>query len=199
MRWGGHTNLTPESNVHVRIRSVSFPQVVAMHRKPSADEYNEYYQLYVGQVLEGDIIDVLKAQQVRMSDLLAGIPDSKVSYRYAPGKWTTREVVGHVVDTEWIFVYRALRIARGDKTPLAGMEQDEFMAGANFEKRALSSLMDEFSSLRTAAIEMFASFDEEIMDRQGTASGFPFSVRALLFIIAGHAEHHMKVLKERYL
>jgi len=170
-----------------------------MHRKPSTDEFNEYYQRYVGQVPDGDIIDVLKAQRERMSDLLAGIPDSKISYRYAPGKWTTREVAGHVVDTEWIFVYRALRIARGDSTPLAGMEQDAFMAGANFENRALSSIMHEFSSLRTAAIEMFASFDENILDLRGTASGFPFTVRALLFIIAGHAEHHMNVLKERYL
>ncbi len=170
-----------------------------MHRKPSADEYNEYYQLYVDQVPDGDIIDEVTAQRARILDLLAGIPDSKVSYRYAPEKWTTREVVGHVVDTEWIFVYRALRIARGDKTPLAGMEQDDFMAGANFENRALSSLLAEFSGLRSAAIEMFESFDEEIMDLRGTASGFPISVRALLFIIAGHAEHHMKVLKERYL
>ncbi len=108
-------------------------------------------------------------------------------------------LVAPVGDAEWIFSYRALRMARNDSTPLAGMDQNEVMEGANFDDRTLQSLMDEFDHLRSASIVLFSSFDEKIRSRSGTASGFSFTVRALMYIIAGHAEHHMRVLNERYL
>lgn len=166
---------------------------------PSRGEYNEFYQGYIDQVPDGEIVDVLRSQQHRMKDLLSSFPESRVDYRYAEGKWSAKEVVGHIVDTEWIFTYRALRMARNDSTPLAGMDQNEVMEGANFDDRTLQSLMDEFDHLRSASIVLFSSFDEKIRSRLGTASGFSFTVRALLYIIAGHAEHHMRVLNERYL
>ena len=166
---------------------------------PTPGEYNEFYQEYIDQVPEGEIVDVLRSQQHRMGDLLSSFPESRIDYRYEEGKWSAKQVVGHVVDAEWIFTYRALRMARNDNTHLAGMDQDEFMDGANFENRSLQSLADEFNHLRSASLELFSSFDETIRSRSGTASGFPFTVRALMYIIAGHAEHHMRVLKERYL
>lgn len=168
-----------------------------MHPLPG--EYNEFYQGYIDQVPDGEIVDVLRSQQHRMKDLLSSVPESRIDYRYAEGKWSAKEVVGHVVDAEWIFTYRALRMARNDSTPLAGMDQNEVMEGANFDDRTLQSLMDEFDHLRSASIVLFSSFDEKIRSRSGTASGYSFTVRALMYIIAGHAEHHMRVLNERYL
>lgn len=168
-------------------------------RRPAPGEYDEFYSGYIGHVPDGDIIDVLRNQRQELGELISRVPDDRVDYRYAPGKWTTREVIGHVIDTEWVFVYRALWLARAVPTPLPGMDQDEFMAGANFSTRPLTALANEHRGLRTAAIELFESFDEDIMDRTGIASGVEFTVRALVHIIAGHVYHHMRVLEQRYL
>ena len=167
--------------------------------RPTPEEFNEFYQDYIDQVPDGDILDFLKSQRLRMNELISSFPESRIDYRYADGKWSAKQVVGHVVDTEWIFTYRALRIARNDRTPMAGMDQNEFMAGANFGDRTLESLGQEFNHLRSASVELFSSFNEGVMSRSGTASGFPFTVRALIYIIGGHTEHHMCVLQERYL
>ena len=167
-------------------------------RRPGADEYVEYYAGYVSRVPDGDIIDILRRQLDSGLDVLEGFSREKSEYRYAPDKWSVKEVLGHVIDVEWIFTYRALRIARGDKTPLAGMEQDEFMAGANFADRDIAGMLEEYRHLRMANVKLFESFDEEMLLRRGTASGCEFSVRALLYIIAGHSSHHMSVLKEKY-
>lgn len=168
-------------------------------RRPTRAEYDDFYGGYVGLVPDGDIIDILGEQGAALRELIASIPVEKADHRYAPGKWTTREVVGHVIDAEWVFVSRALWFARAVPTPLPGMDQDEFMAGANFGDRTLARLADEHHSLRSAAIVLFESFDEDIMDRVGVASGCEFTVRAIPHIIAGHAFHHMGVLEERYL
>ena len=170
-----------------------------MSQRPASTEYNEYYGVYIDQVPEGDIVGILKDQKERIDDLMAQIPESKLDFRYEQGKWSVKEVIGHVIDTEWIFAYRALRMARNDSTALAGMDQNEFMEGANFGDRELRSLAAEFLHLRSATIELFSSFDESLRDRAGTASGFPFTVRSLMYITAGHAEHHMRILRERYL
>lgn len=167
--------------------------------RPGPGEYFEYYDRYVSIVPPGDILDILRNQHASILDVVAGINRDKSEYRYAPAKWSVKEVFGHVVDVEWIFTYRALRIARGDKTPMAGMEQDEFMAGANFADRELVDLADEFRHLRAADVKLFESFDDEILDRVGTASGRSFTVRSILYIIAGHAQHHVDVLKKKYL
>jgi hypothetical protein len=168
-------------------------------RRPAANEYAEYYAGYVSQVPDHAILDILKDQQASTMNLLAGIPEAKHDYRYAPAKWTVKEVVGHLVDTEWVFTYRALRFARSDGTPLPGMDQDQFMAEANFEDRSLQSLVDEFRNLRSANLSLFESFDEGILDKTGMASDCTFTVRAILYIIAGHQIHHINILKERYL
>jgi len=168
-------------------------------RRPGRGEYADYYAGYIALVPDGDVVEVLRSQGDETAELFASIPAERWDYRYAPGKWTTREVIGHLIDTEWVFVYRALRFARGDGTPLPGMDQDEFMAGANFGARPLPGMADEYRHLRGAGTALFASFDEGILDRSGDASGCRFTVRALLYVIAGHERHHLDFLKERYL
>jgi len=168
-------------------------------RRPNPAESNEFYHGYISLVPEGDIIDILREQATALQSLIAAIPEEKADYRYAPGKWTTREVIGHVIDAEWLFVSRALWFARAVPTPLPGMDQDEFMAGANFGDRTLTGLAEEHAGLRSAAVVLFESFDEDIMDRTGVASGLEFTVRAVPYIVAGHAFHHMSVLEDRYL
>lgn len=167
--------------------------------RPINAEYDEFYHGYISLVPDGDIIEILREQRHALGELIARIPAERVDFRYAPGKWTTREVVGHVIDAEWVFVSRALWFARGVPTPLPGMDQDEFMAGANFGNRSLARLAEEHAGLRSAAIVLFDSFDEDIMDRVGIASGCEFTVRSVPYIVAGHASHHMGVLEELYL
>lgn len=168
-------------------------------RRPAPTEYDAYYHGYVSAVPDGDIIDILDRQRISLGELIAAIPPDRADYRYAPGKWTTREVIGHVIDAEWVFTSRALWFARGIATPLPGMDQDEFMSGANFGDRSLSGLAAEFAGLRSADTVLFKSFGEDIMSRVGVASGAEITVRALAHIIAGHAFHHMRVIEERYL
>jgi len=168
-------------------------------RRPAPDEYFEYYDTYIRLVPDGDIIDILKEQLASSVACFRTIPEEKTDFRYAPGKWSTKEVIGHMIDAEWVFTSRALWFARGDRQQLPGMDQDEFMAGANFGERELSSLIEEYRHLRGAGIALFGSFGEEILDRAGNASGHDFTVRSFAYIIAGHERHHLQVLKERYL
>jgi len=167
-------------------------------KRPQSHEFNAFYAGYVGCVPEGDVIETLKTQQRALLDWIALHAPGIENYAYADGKWTTKEVIGHIIDTEWIFTYRALRFARGDSSPLPGMDQTVFMEGANFADRSLTELATEFDGLRTASAQLLASFSEDILQRTGTASGFPFSVRAMSWIIAGHCQHHFNILKERY-
>lgn len=168
-------------------------------QRPTRAEYDEYYHTYIGKVPDGDIIEILGQQLDQSLALFASIPEEKETFRYAPGKWSTKEVIGHIIDTEWIFVYRALRFARGDTTPLVGMDQDTFMDGARFNSRPMRSIVDEYRHLRSADLALFESFGEDILERTGSASGFDFTVRAILYLVAGHERHHIGVLKERYL
>jgi len=171
----------------------------AAQGRPDRSEYDAYYETYVSRVPDGAVLDTLRAQLESTGALLDGIPAAKHGHRYAEGKWSVREVVGHVLDTERVFTYRALRFARGDATPLPGMDQDEFMAGSNFEARTLADLTDEYRHLRRASIALFASFDDTILARGGVASDCSFTVRSLLYIVAGHERHHVGVLRECYL
>ena len=123
----------------------------------------------------------------------------KLNYRCAPGKWSIKEVIGHLVDSERVFAYRALCFSRNDKNPLPSMEQDDYVTYGNFDRRTLQDLGDEFRYVRLSSIILFKSFDKEIELRRGTASGFEFTVRTFPYIIAGHVEHHLKILKDRYL
>lgn len=166
--------------------------------RPTPDEYNEFYAGYINAVPAGDISQILLAQKEQVLSWIDQATDDGADYRYEPGKWSAKEVIGHMIDTEWIFSYRALRFARGDQSPLPGMDQNVFMAGANFADRSLHDLRAEFSGLRAASFQLVSSFSEEILNRTGVASGFTFSVRAMSWIIAGHCQHHLNILKERY-
>jgi hypothetical protein len=167
--------------------------------KPVAGEYNSYYSKYIDLVPDGDVAGTLASQIGGTLAALWAISDADSLKRYAPGKWSIREMLGHMNDTERIFAYRALRIARGDQTPLAGFEQDDYIAPGKFDARSWASLIEEFEAIRKSNLAMFRGLDEEAWQRTGTASNNPVTVRALAYIIAGHERHHMNVLREKYL
>jgi uncharacterized damage-inducible protein DinB len=145
------------------------------------------------------MLSVLTQQLESTLQLLSGIDEAKANERYEPDKWSIKELVGHLIDSERVFAYRALWIARGDKTPLPGMDQDDFVRGANFDDQTLADLATEFELVRLSTLQLFKSLSDEAWERRGTASDHEVSVRALAFIIAGHEVHHMKVLRTRYL
>ncbi|HWT89409.1 MAG TPA: DinB family protein, partial [Candidatus Angelobacter sp.] len=167
-------------------------------KRPEATEYAEFYAGYVSKVPGTDAVSVLESQRLQMVQLFAGRSERDGSFRYAPGKWTVKEVLGHVTDTERIFTYRALRIARGDQTPLASFEQDDYVKNGGFGERTLASLAEEFALVRGASIALFRSFSQEAWSRRGIASQKEVSVRGLAFITAGHQIHHRLILEERY-
>lgn len=168
-------------------------------RRPEASEYAPYYDKYVALVPTGDVIETLRRQSADTLALLRSIPEDKAGARYAPGKWSVKELVGHVIDTERIFTYRALRFARGDRTSLHGFDQDPYVLAADFDTRTLADLGEEFAHVRAASLSLFQSLNEAAWQRGGTASDNEVSVRALAYITAGHEAHHIQVLRERYL
>ena len=172
---------------------------VARSLRPSTGEYASYYAQYVEQVPEGDLLAVLERQRDETLALLAELPADKQTHRYAAGKWSVKELVGHVLDTERVFTYRALRMARGDATPLPGFDQDVFVAGADFDARDWQGLLDEFQSVRASTLSLLGSLSEENLVREGRASDSPFTPRALFCVLTGHEVHHRRVLRERYL
>ena len=167
--------------------------------RPDATEFNPYYGRYIDKVPDGPIVDVLTSGMEETLKLLRSIPESRADYRYADGKWSIKEVVGHIIDGERVFTYRALRFARKDEAPLAGFEQDDDVASGNFGARTLRDLTDEYEAVRRATIHLFRHFDEAQFSRRGIASENPVSVRALAYITAGHEIHHRGVLREKYL
>jgi hypothetical protein len=166
--------------------------------RPQSSEYAPYYAKYITVVPDEDAFIVLQDQFQETIRLLQSIPEDRASFRYAPGKWSIKEVVGHMCDTERIMAYRALRMARADATPLASFEQDDYVKAANFDGRSLQSLIAEFQNIRAATLAFFGSLDDIALHRTGTASNFTFSVRALAYIIAGHERHHVSILRKRY-
>src|SRR5215475_9171868 len=167
--------------------------------RPQSDEYAPYYEKYVSLIASDDIISVLEGQRVQMTQLLAARSEREGNFRYAPGKWSIKEVIGHISDAERIFAYRLLRIARGDETPLASFEQDPYIETGNFSARKLSDLSDEFAAVRKASVALIRSLDEKAWVRRGTASHKEVTALALGFIIAGHERHHSMILEQRYL
>ena len=166
--------------------------------RPGASEYAPYYEKYVS-MIEGDVLETLERQGAETAALLGGVSEDAAASRYEPGKWSVKELVGHMIDGERIFAYRALRFARGDRTPLEGFDQDPYVAAANSDARTLRSLAEEFGHVRAATLALLRSLDPEAWARRGTASDAEVSVRALAYIIAGHEAHHVRVLRERYL
>ncbi|HEV2642530.1 MAG TPA: DinB family protein [Candidatus Elarobacter sp.] len=167
--------------------------------RPEASEYNPYYGAYVSAVPEGDLLSTLERQGAELDALLAPLDDARALSRYAPGKWSIKEVLGHISDTERVFAYRLLRIARGDTTPLASFDQDVYVPAARSDARALNDLREELRAVRAATLALAKSLDDDAWLRSGTASEKPVSARALGYIIAGHMAHHTKILRERYL
>jgi uncharacterized damage-inducible protein DinB len=167
--------------------------------RPGADEYAPYYATYVDKVTEPDVAALLNAQKQSTARLLAGLDEKQAAYRYAPGKWSLREVIGHLSDAERIFSYRLLRVARADPTPLSSFDQNTYVPAGQFERRPLADVAAEFATVRDATLTLVGSLDAEALARRGTASGTPVSARALAFIIAGHEKHHLGVIRARYL
>lgn len=167
--------------------------------RPPASEYAPYQAGYVASVPEGDIFEILSRQGAQFPEFLRSMGETRGVHRYAPDKWTVKEMIGHVNDTERVFAYRALRFARGDETPLASFEQDEYVPRGNFNTRTLASLADEFAHLRATTLDLYYHLDADALARRGSASGFVVSVRAMAYVIAGHVAHHERVLREKYL
>lgn len=168
--------------------------------RPAPHEYAPFYARYIEQVPEGSSLPaLLEAQATELDVLLAGLDEPKALHRYAPGKWSIKEMVGHLADAERIMAYRLLRIARGDATPLAGFEEDDYVKIAAFDQRTLVNLRAEFQAVRQATLALIRSLDAEAFARRGTANQNPVSAAAIAHILFGHTAHHMAVLRERYL
>jgi uncharacterized damage-inducible protein DinB len=166
---------------------------------PDSTEFAPSYGKYTSLVKSENIVKTLEAQAQQSEGVFGALTEEQSSFRYAPDKWSIREMLGHVVDAERIFSYRALRIARGDKTPIEGFEQDDYVANAPFERCTLAELLDEFTAVRRATVLLFHSLPADAWTRRGIASNNDVSVRALAYIIAGHELHHIAVLNEKYL
>ena len=167
--------------------------------KPAKTEYAPYYEKYVSLVTEEDVVAVLSQQSREVSDLFASIDEARGTYAYAEGKWTIKELFIHLLDSERVFAYRALRIARGDKTPMEGFEQDDYIETSHANERTLANLIEEFEAIRRSNVILFSTFDQQDWQRAGTASNAEVSTRALASIMAGHVRHHVAILKDRYL
>ncbi|HKG08484.1 MAG TPA: DinB family protein [Pedobacter sp.] len=165
--------------------------------RPQAHEYSPWGETYI-KLVDEEVIGVLGRQVTEFADFINSLVE-KADYAYAPGKWTIKEVFGHIIDTERILVYRLTCIARGEKQSLPNFEEDDYVAGAHFSDRSLLSLSHEFALLRKANLYLFKSLTEPELDRIGIASNRDISVRALLYIVAGHIIHHVNVIRERYL
>ena len=165
---------------------------------PASDEYAQPYQRYVSRVPPGNIIEQLEHQGATTAALLARVAPERAQHRYAPGKWSVIEIIGHLSDTERIFAYRALRIARGDETPLPGFDENLYVPAAEFGRRSLPDVAHELAAVRAATVALFQGLADADWSRRGVASGYPVSVRALGHIIVGHELHHLEVLRTRY-
>jgi uncharacterized damage-inducible protein DinB len=166
---------------------------------PKPDEYVEFYAGYMKMIPHDNIIQLLEEGRDSLQRIINSLPVEKGNYSYADGKWSIKELLGHLADAERVMSYRAMSIARGEVQSLPGFEQDDYVNAADFNKRSLSSFADELLNLRNANLALFKSFDEETLARRGKANNYEFTVRAFMFIIAGHELHHLKILKERYL
>jgi hypothetical protein len=167
--------------------------------RPAKGDYGEYYQQYID-LIEGDnILAILEENNKFAQNILNSFPQNKGNYSYADGKWTVKEVVGHLMDVERIFCFRALSIARGEKKSLPGFDQDEYVRQGNFNNRQLFELTYEYRLIRESSILLFKSFDQSVLQNRGISNGKEVTVLALMFMTAGHEKHHLKFLKERYL
>jgi len=166
--------------------------------RPEPGEYAPYYERYISLISGSDILKTLDAQRRQTMLLLSGRDESDGDFRYEPDKWNAKEVLGHVCDTERIFAYRALRIARGDQTPLSGFEQDDYVKNGPFARAPLAEIVEDYIAVRRATLTLFRNLEEAAWTRRGTASNNSVTVRALAYMIAGHEMHHRRILEEKY-
>lgn len=166
--------------------------------RPAADEFFEYYGKYIEKVPGDDALSALSSQTTDTVRVLRPLSDAKALHRYAPGKWSIKEVIGHLSDSERVFAYRAMRFGRGDTTPLVGFDENQYVPAGKFDARPFGDVLDEFASVRAASLALFRGFDAGALLRHGTANDKAISVRALAWILAGHELHHRGLLIERY-
>jgi len=166
--------------------------------KPQPSENAPFYAEYIATVPDGDIVQLLEQQVAALRAFANRLAPERETFRYAPDKWTVRELVGHVIDAERVFGYRLVCISRGDRNSLPGFDENEYVAAANFNARPLQSLVDEFALLRGANLMAMRALDAAAWQRIGLANNNPVSVRALAYIMAGHVNHHLTMLQTRY-
>lgn len=158
-----------------------------------------FYKTYVDVLDEVELMDMLQRQLKNFPQFIESIPEDKLSFAYDKKKWTLIEVLLHIIDTERVFQYRALRFSRGDKTPLPGFDQDLYILGSNAQRRSKESIIEEYKNVRRATIALFANLDTKKLELTGMASDFEWSVAMLGFVICGHQKHHRNIVRERYL
>ncbi|KAA3438268.1 DinB family protein [Rufibacter hautae] len=168
--------------------------------KPIPGEYNEYFERYIQNISDqADILELLQKQRQEVVQLFGRVSEGEANFAYEPGKWSVKELLGHMNDTERIMAYRALCVARGEQNPLPGFDENTYVAHAFFKDRTINGLLAEHNTVREATISLFDSLPEVSLTRLGNANGSPVTPAALAFIIAGHERHHLNILKERYL
>lgn len=168
-------------------------------QKPMDTEYASFYKNYIDKIESPAVVDFLATQMNRFNEICTGIPEAKTFYKYEEGKWTIKELVGHCIDTERVMAYRLLRISRGDETSLAGFDENEYVRNSNFNSRDWATLLMEFHYVRASNLILINSLSDEQLMKMGKANELTISARAIVYIIAGHLEHHLDILIRRYL
>ncbi len=176
-----------------------FFNTISMLNQLKEGEFNPYYGIYISKATCPEIVKGLQDGKQEFVDFVNAIPDEKWTYAYSEGKWTIVEVLQHLIDTERIFTYRALRFARNDKTPILGFEQDDYVPNSNANSYTKEDIIADFEAVRNASVTLFKGFTDQMLERIGEASGSPMSTRAVGYILPGHQKHHFDVVKERYL
>jgi hypothetical protein len=166
--------------------------------RPESGEYAPYYERYISLIEDNDILATLDRQRREMVLLLSGLSEEQGDFRYAPEKWSAKQVLGHVCDTERVFAYRALRISRGDVTPMEGFEQDDYVKNGPFARHVIAEVIEDYIAVRRATISLLRSLEEAAWSRRGVANKNEVTVRALAYTIAGHEAHHRRILEEKY-
>ncbi|MEM7370055.1 MAG: DinB family protein [Bacteroidota bacterium] len=167
--------------------------------KPHSQQVPDYYQTYVGKVPDHPLVETLTEGQQQTESLLQSLTEEQWLHRYASGKWSLKESFLHMIDAERVFIYRAMRIARGDQTPLPGFDQNAYVPNSDADQRSPESLLTEYRAVRSASIALFQSMKEDALERVGTASNHPFTPKVLGYVTAGHELHHLKLFREKYL
>jgi hypothetical protein len=181
------------------MNTASTNSIATTFLRPQPGDYAPYYDRYISLVAGNDVLAALEEQRRQTLLLLSGRDEADGDLRYAPDKWSVKEALGHVNDTERIMSYRALRIARGDQTPLEGFEQDDYVRNGPFGRCTLADLIEDYIAVRRATVSLFRNLDEDAWSRRGMANKNEVTVRALAYVIAGHELHHRKILEEKYL